>query len=124
MGSGSPWPSRRCAAASPARRGSTRGTCARRGTAVRRPWAWRAYAAEQRALVRDLPELERRLPAISAPTTIIAGAHDRVVPARATLRLSGQIPGARLEHSAVAGHLIPQQDPAVVAAAILTALNR
>ena len=94
------------------------------GTAVRRPWAWRAYAAEQRALVHDLPELESRLGAISAPTTIIAGAHDRVVPARATLRLSGQIPGARLEHSAVAGHLIPQRDPAVVAAAILTALNR
>ncbi len=94
------------------------------GTAIRRPSAWRAYAAEQRALVRDLPELERRLEAISAPTTIIAGTHDRVVPARATLALSRQIPGARLEHSAVAGHLLPQRDPGLVAAAILAALNR
>jgi pimeloyl-ACP methyl ester carboxylesterase len=94
------------------------------GTAVRRPWAWRAYTAEQRALVRDLPELERRLEAISAPTTIIAGTHDPIVPARATRRLSRQIAGARLEHSTVAGHLIPQRDPARVAAAIVAALNR
>jgi pimeloyl-ACP methyl ester carboxylesterase len=94
------------------------------GAAARRPWAWRAYAAEQRALVRDLPELERRLAAISAPTTIIAGTHDPIVPARATLALSRQIAGARLEHSAVSGHLVPQRDPGLVAAAILTALNR
>ncbi len=96
----------------------------RAGTAVRRPAAWRAYAAEQRALVRDLPELERRLDAIGAPTTIIAGVHDRIVPARATVRLSGQIPGARLQHSAVAGHLVPQRDPGLVVEAILAALNR
>ena len=94
------------------------------GTAIRRLSAWRAYAAEQRALVRDLPELERRLDTISAPTTIIAGTHDRVVPARATLALSRQIPRARLEYSTVSGHLVPQRDPGLVAAAILTALNR
>jgi pimeloyl-ACP methyl ester carboxylesterase len=93
------------------------------GAAARRPSAWRAYAAEQRALVRGLPELERRLDAISAPTTIIAGRHDRVVPARAVARLSRQIPGARLQHSALAGHLVPQRDPAVVVRAILAALG-
>ncbi|MFZ1994568.1 MAG: alpha/beta fold hydrolase, partial [Solirubrobacteraceae bacterium] len=94
------------------------------GAAVRRPSAWRAYAAEQRALVRDLPELERRLDAISAPTTIIAGRDDRIVPARATRRLSQQIPGAQLQHSAAAGHLVPQRDPQLVVAAILAALDR
>jgi 3-oxoadipate enol-lactonase/4-carboxymuconolactone decarboxylase len=94
------------------------------GAAVRRPAAWRSYASEQRALVRDLPELERRLGAITAPTTIIAGRHDRVVPAHATLRLSRQIRGARLQHSTTAGHLIPQRDPAAVVAAILAALGR
>jgi pimeloyl-ACP methyl ester carboxylesterase len=92
------------------------------GAAVRRPSAWRAYAAEQRALVRDLPELERRLGAISAPTTIIAGTHDRIVPARAVQTLSRQIPGARLRHSATAGHLVPQRDPQAVVEAILAAL--
>lgn len=91
---------------------------------VRRPASWRAYATEQRALVRGLPELEGRLGLITAPTTIIAGAHDRIVPSRATLRLSRQIPGARLEHSATAGHLIPQRDPGTVVDAILTALDR
>ena len=94
------------------------------GAAVRRPAAWRAYAAEQRALVRDLPHLERRLDAITAPTTIIAGAHDRVVPPRATEQLSRQIPGARLQHSAASGHLVPQRDPAAVVAAIVAALGR
>jgi pimeloyl-ACP methyl ester carboxylesterase len=93
------------------------------GAAARRPSAWRAYAAEQRALVRGLPELEGRLDAIGAPTTIIAGRHDRVVPARAVQRLSRQIPGARLQHSARAGHLVPQRDPEVVVRAILAALG-
>ncbi len=94
------------------------------GRMVRRPWAWRAYAAEQRALVRGLPELERRLAGISAPTTILAGAHDRIVPARATERLRDQIPGARLRLSESAGHLIPQRDPALVVSAVLAALGR
>ncbi len=93
------------------------------GTAVRRASAWRAYAAEQRALVRGLPELERRLGAISAPTTIIAGRHDRVVPERAVQSLSRQIRGARLEQSERAGHLVPQRDPEVVVGAILAALG-
>jgi pimeloyl-ACP methyl ester carboxylesterase len=92
------------------------------GAAIRRPTAWRAYAAEQRALVRGLPELERRLRAISAPTTIIAGAHDRIVPPRAVERLRGQIPGARLQHSP-AGHLVPQRDPQIVVQAVLAALR-
>lgn len=94
------------------------------GAAVRRPAAWRAYAAEQRTLVHGLPQLERRLGAISAPTTIIAGRDDPIVPARATEALSRQIPGARLQHSAAAGHLVPQRDPATVVAAILAALDR
>jgi pimeloyl-ACP methyl ester carboxylesterase len=94
------------------------------GAAVRRPSAWRAYAAEQRTLVSDLPELEHRLSAIRAPTTIIAGVHDRIVPARATRRLSEQIPRAHLRHSAAAGHLVPQRDPGLVVAAILAALSR
>lgn len=93
------------------------------GAVARRPSAWRAYAAEQRALVRDLPELERRLPAITAPTTIIAGSQDRIVPARATEQLTRQISGARLQHSAGTGHLIPQRDPGIVASAILVALR-
>jgi pimeloyl-ACP methyl ester carboxylesterase len=91
--------------------------------AGRRPSAWRAYASEQRTLVRELPELERRLGRITAPTTIIAGGGDRVVPARATRRLREQIPGARLQISPGAGHLVPQRDPGSVVAAILAAVD-
>jgi pimeloyl-ACP methyl ester carboxylesterase len=71
--------------------------------------AWRAYAAEQQVLVRDLPLLERRLESISAPTTIVAGSDDHVVPIEAERKLATQIPGAELvtlEHS---GHLLLQQ---------------
>jgi pimeloyl-ACP methyl ester carboxylesterase len=92
-------------------------------SAVLRRSAWRAYVSEQRTLVRDLPALEAWLPRITAPTTILAGTGDRVVPARAPLQLSRQIGGARLTVSERAGHLIPQRDPALVAEAILSALR-
>ncbi|HWD77168.1 MAG TPA: alpha/beta fold hydrolase [Solirubrobacteraceae bacterium] len=91
--------------------------------AALKPGAWRAYAREQRTLVHDLPELELRLGAITAPTTIVAGAGDRIVPARAARELSGQIPGAQLLVSGHAGHLLPQRDPQLLADAILAALS-
>lgn len=88
---------------------------------ARRPSAWTANAREQRALVRELPRLERLLACIAAPTTILAGAEDRVVPPRAVQRLVHQIPGARLHVSAHAGHMLPQRDPVLVADAIKAA---
>ena len=94
------------------------------GRAARRPAAWQTYAAEQRTLVNELPELERRLGRISAPTTIIAGGQDRVVPGHATRRLREQIPGASLQISPKTGHLVPQRDPDAVVAAIVAALRR
>jgi pimeloyl-ACP methyl ester carboxylesterase len=75
------------------------------------PAAWRAYAAEQRFLVRDLPSLERRLAEIRVPTTIIAGTGDRVVPTESVRQLAGQIPAAELVMIERAGHLLPQQEP-------------
>jgi pimeloyl-ACP methyl ester carboxylesterase len=70
--------------------------------------AWRSFAREQRFLVRDLPVLERRLGEITAPTTIVAGAVDRVVPIAAARRLAGQIRGAELVEIEDAGHLVHQ----------------
>jgi len=72
------------------------------------PSAWRSFVREQRFLVRDLPVLERRLAEISAPTTIVAGAADRVVPIAAARRLALQIPGAKLVELEHAGHLVHQ----------------
>jgi pimeloyl-ACP methyl ester carboxylesterase len=73
------------------------------------PRAWRAFVREQRFLVRDLPALERRLGAISAPTTIVAGTADHVVPLVAARRLAEQIPGAELVEIDHAGHLLHVQ---------------
>lgn len=82
------------------------------------PALWRAYASEQRALVHDLPALERMLNQITAPTTILAGRGDRIVPPRAARELAGQIPGAHLEVAERAGHLLPHYEPDLVAGAI------
>lgn len=70
------------------------------------PAAWRSFVREQRFLVRDLPVLARRLGQISAPTAIVAGTADRVVPIAAARRLALQIPGAELVEIEHAGHLV------------------
>jgi pimeloyl-ACP methyl ester carboxylesterase len=73
------------------------------------PEAWRSFVREQRFLVRDLPVLERRLGSIEAPTTIVAGSGDHVVPIAASQRLTNQIPGAELVVLEHAGHLLHVQ---------------
>lgn len=88
------------------------------------PAAWRAYVAEQRWLIRDLPALEARLGAIRAPTTILVGAADRIVPPEASRALATQIEGAALVVRPRAGHLLPQRNPGLIADAIVAALER
>ena len=73
------------------------------------PRAWRTFVREQRFLVRDLPVLERRLADIAAPTTIVAGTADHVVPIAAARRLADQIAGAELVEVEHAGHLLHVQ---------------
>jgi pimeloyl-ACP methyl ester carboxylesterase len=73
---------------------------------LRAPAAWRAFASEQRTLIRQLPLLEHRLGQLSAPTTIVAGTADRVVPIGAARRLATQVPGAELVEIEAAGHLV------------------
>jgi pimeloyl-ACP methyl ester carboxylesterase len=83
------------------------------------PRAWRAFVREQRFLVRDLPLLERRLAEISAPTTIVAGLADHVVPIAAARRLADQIGGAELVEVEHAGHLLHVQHAGRLAEIIL-----
>jgi pimeloyl-ACP methyl ester carboxylesterase len=73
------------------------------------PSAWRAFVREQRYLVRDLPGLEQRLSRIAAPTAVVAGSGDHVVPIAAARRLAGQIPQAGLVEIPRAGHLLHVQ---------------
>jgi pimeloyl-ACP methyl ester carboxylesterase len=79
------------------------------------PRAWRAFVREQRFVVRELPSLERRLTDITAPTTIVAGAGDHVVPIAAARRLATQIPDAELVEVEHAGHLLHVQHAARLA---------
>jgi pimeloyl-ACP methyl ester carboxylesterase len=81
------------------------------GHQLRRPAAWRAFSADQRALVRDLPALEARLARISAPTTIVAGSADRIVPLSSARALAQSVPGAELVVLAGGDHLLVQREP-------------
>jgi pimeloyl-ACP methyl ester carboxylesterase len=86
-----------------------------------RPRTWRSFVAEQRMLMHELPELEARLAGIRAPTIVVAGTADRIVPIRSARRLSEQIPGARLVALRGAHHLVHQQRPVQLAQIILSA---
>ena len=88
------------------------------GRASLTPAAWRAFVADQRAMVADLPELNARLDEISAPVTIVVGTADRIVPIAAARALSRQIPGARLVELEHRGHLLPQRNTGELAALI------
>jgi pimeloyl-ACP methyl ester carboxylesterase len=88
------------------------------------PSAWRAFVSEQRMLVRELPKLERRLGEIRAPTTIVCGSTDRVVPLAAARALADKIRGAQLVVLDGAGHLLPQRHSSELADLILRAGSR
>jgi pimeloyl-ACP methyl ester carboxylesterase len=70
-------------------------------------------------LVRDLPALEARLASISAPTTIVNGSADRVVPLASARELAATIPGAELVVLPGAGHLLLQRQAERLAEIIL-----
>lgn len=75
----------------------------------------RAFVCEQRALFEDLPVLEQKLHRIAAPTTIVAGTADWIVPVSAARALRAEIPGAELVLIRGATHLLPHQHPARLA---------
>jgi pimeloyl-ACP methyl ester carboxylesterase len=79
---------------------------------------WRSFVTEQRALLGDIDELGPGLAAVSAPTVVINGSADRLVPPHVADQLAAAIPGAI--HTVVPGahHLLPHEQPDAVAAAI------
>ena len=112
--------------AAPLRRRIARGLAiddrylSRAGRRLLTPSAWRAFTYEQRALIRDLPILEKRLGEIAAPTTIVAGSDDHVIPPGAIAKLERQIPGARVEVIEHAGHLLHLQNAGRLADTIVS----
>jgi pimeloyl-ACP methyl ester carboxylesterase len=93
------------------------------GAMLLRRATWRSFVAEQRTLIRDLPILERRLKDITAPTTVVAGTADHVVPIGSARAVAQEIRHARLVEMAGAHHLLHQQRPAELADLIVAAAS-
>lgn len=85
---------------------------------LRRPSTWASFAVEQRALVHELPKMAAPARRISAPTVVLVGTADKVVPPQAGRRLASVLPQAVLRQVEGAGHLLPQLRPTEVAGAI------
>lgn len=94
----------------PARRNQLRTVARQRSTRH----AAVAFAVEQQALVREGPELARRLHDVAVPCLVVSGDRDRTVPPAASADLAARIPGALL-HTLSGGHLLPVEHPQLVA---------
>ena len=79
---------------------------------------WRSFAAEQRYLLSDLNDLVADVPGIDAPTVVLNGGSDRVVPAAVGARLAGAIRGAEFRVVPRAHHLLPFDHPEEIVSAI------
>ncbi len=79
---------------------------------------WRSFVAEQRALLAELAGLGEGLAAIRAPTLVLHGRSDRLVPPAVAESLAAAIPGAELRLVAGTGHLLPQDRPDEVATGV------
>jgi pimeloyl-ACP methyl ester carboxylesterase len=79
---------------------------------------WRTVLAEQRALLRELGELERAIGSVQAPVLLLADPGDTLVPIDTARRLARALPDARLQLVHGAGHHLPRRAPDAVADAI------
>ena len=83
---------------------------------------WRTFLAEQRALLRELGELEHAIRSVQAPVLLLADPSDILVPLDTAHRLAGALPDARLQLVEGAGHHLPRRAPGAVADAIVAFL--
>src|SRR5690242_776012 len=79
---------------------------------------WRTFLAEQRALLRELGELEHAIPSVQPPVLLLADPQDALVPVDTGRRLARALPDARLQLVPGAGHHLPRRAPDAVADAI------
>lgn len=84
------------------------------GLAMRHRPVWRSFLAEQRALIRQLPVIERALERIGQPTAIISGHRDPLIPAATPTELERRIAGAT-GHRIAGGHDLQVRQPEAVA---------
>jgi pimeloyl-ACP methyl ester carboxylesterase len=79
---------------------------------------WRTFLTEQRALLRELGELEYAVSSVRVPVLLLADPADIVVPVDTARRLAGALPDACLQLVPGAGHHLPRRAPDTVAEAI------
>ena len=84
---------------------------------------WRTFLTEQRALLRELDELERALPAVEVPVLVLADPRDTLVPVVTARCLVQLLPHARLQLISGAGHHLPRRASGAVADAIVAFLS-
>ena len=84
---------------------------------------WRTFLAEQRALLRELGELEQAIGSVQAPVLLVADPQDALVPLDTAHRLARALPDARLRLVEGAGHHLPRRAPDAVADAIVAFLK-
>nr|ABQ11270.1 lipase/esterase [uncultured bacterium] len=91
--------------------------------AIRRPWFPRqeAYNAQLQGIIAW--ESDSRLDKITAPTLVIHGDSDRLVPPGNGKRIAEKIPGARLVMLRQASHIFTTDQPAAAQKAILEFLQ-
>jgi pimeloyl-ACP methyl ester carboxylesterase len=70
------------------------------------------------------PELPGRLPAITAPTLVLAAEEDKIVPRPHSEAYAAAIPGAQFRVVPRVGHALYQEDPAAVAAEVIGFLSQ
>jgi pimeloyl-ACP methyl ester carboxylesterase len=83
---------------------------------------WRTFLTEQRALLRELDELEDALPSVRVPVLVLADPRDTIVPFETARRLVRALPDARIQLVEGAGHHLPRRAPDAVADAIVASL--
>ena len=83
---------------------------------------WRTFLTEQRALLRELDDLEHAIASVRAPVLVLADPRDTIVPFETARRLVRALPDARLQLVEGAGHHLPRRAPEAVADAIVAFL--
>ena len=84
------------------------------GLAMRHRPVWRSFLIEQRALIRELPGIDRELARIGQPTAIISGQRDALIPSATPVELQRRIAHAT-SHQLPGGHDLQVRQPDAVA---------
>ena len=79
---------------------------------------WRSFVYEQRALMREIGDVETALHQVTAPAVVMTGTWDVVVPPSVAASVAGTLVGSELVMVARTGHFIPRDQPRAVADAI------